>query len=216
MNVIVDLEVPSRQFELGRILGMEGDTSAVLETMVPLGERTVPFFRVHGGANGFESSVGGHAAVRDVQVVSTHDGEVLYALDWDISDDTFFGGLVAEEANLLEARGVADTWTFELRFRDHDSLSAFQAHCEEHAVPIDVQRLYNPTKPAASPWYGLTSPQRTALTRAVEEGYYAIPRAISTKALADKFDITDQAMTERLRRAVRNLVAATLLVSDED
>lgn len=214
MNVIVDLTLPSPQFELGRILEMEGDTSVVLETMVPLGERTVPFFRVQGVDNGFEESVSGHAAVNDIHVVNTHDGEILYALDWDVSDDTFFEGLVEAEANLLEARGVADTWTFELRFQSHDALSSFREHCTEHTIPIDVRRLYNPTKPGTGPWYGLTQPQRMALTQAVEQGYYSIPRQASTKALAAEFGITDQAMTERLRRAIRNLVSGTLLVAE--
>lgn len=214
MAVIVDLALPAQQFELGRILGMEGDTSVVLETMVPVGERTVPFFRVHGEENGFEESVRGHAAVADIDVVSTHDGEVLYALNWDISDDTFFEGLIETEANLLEARGVAQTWSFELRFPSHEALSAFQTHCTEHDIPIDLKRLYNPTKPGAGPWYGLSSPQRMTLTRAVESGYYSIPRQTSTQNLAAEFGITDQAVTERLRRAIRNLVTSTLLLTE--
>lgn len=216
MAVIVDLALTSQQFELGRILGMEGDSSVVLETMVPLGERTVPFFRVHGEENHFEESVRGHTAVNDVDVISTHDGEVLYALDWDISDDTFFKGLIETKANLLEARGVAETWSFELRFPSHDALSAFQKHCTDHDIPIDVQRLYNPTKPGSGPWYGLSSPQRMTLARAVESGYYSIPRQTSTQNLAAEFGITDQAVTERLRRAIRNLVTSTLLVTEQD
>jgi predicted DNA binding protein len=216
MAVIIDLALPSQQFELGRILGMVGDTSVVLETMVPLGERTVPFFRVHGEENEFEESVRGHPAVNDIDVVSTHDGEVLYALDWDISDDTFFEGLIETEANLLEARGVTETWSFELRFPSHDHLSSFQGHCTEHDIPIDVKRLYNPTKPGAGPWYGLSAPQRMTLARAVESGYYSIPRQISTQDLAVEFGITDQAVTERLRRAIRNLVTSTLLVTERD
>ncbi len=216
MAVIVDLTLPSQQFELGRILEMEEDTNVVLETMVPLGERTVPFFRVHGEENEFEESVRRHVAVNEVDVISTHDGEVLYALDWDVSGDTFFGGLMEADANLLEARGVAATWSFELRFPGHDGLSAFQNHCTEHDVPIDVKRLYNPTKPGAGPWYGLSSPQRTTLSRAVESGYYSLPRQISTQELATEFGVTDQAVTERLRRAICNLVTNTLLVEDEE
>ncbi|MFB6360961.1 MAG: hypothetical protein ABEH59_06525 [Halobacteriales archaeon] len=92
MAVIVDVALPPPQFELGRILEIHGETSVILETMVPLGDRTVPFFRVHGENNGFEASVREHAAVRDIDVISTHDGEVLYALDWDISADSFFRG----------------------------------------------------------------------------------------------------------------------------
>ena len=214
MSVIVDLEVPSQQFELGRILDMEEDTDIALETMVPLGERTVPFFRVRGGADAFERSVDSHEMVTNIHLVSSHEEEILYALDWEISNDSFFAGLIEETATLLEARGVTDTWTFELRFKTHDSLSAFQEHCNDHSVPIDVIRLYNPTKPTASPWYGLSPQQRQALSLAVEEGYYSIPRDVSTVEVADRFDISDQAMVERLRRATRNLVMATLLVSE--
>lgn len=214
MGVIVELDVASQQFELGRILGMEEDTRVNLETMVPMGDRTVPFFRAHGAANGFEESVSGHPSVSEVHVVSTHNGEVLYALDWDIAEDDFFKGLVEAEANILEATGDPETWQFDLRFQSHDSLSAFQDHCVEHSIPIDVRRLYNPTKPDAGPWFGLTSAQRTTLTRAVEAGYYSIPRGTSTQELGAQFEISDQAVTERLRRAVRNLVTATLTVAD--
>lgn len=213
MAVIVDLALPSEQFELGRILGMAGETSVILETMVPLGERTVPFFRVQGEEREFEESVRNHDAVNDITVISTHDGEVLYALDWDVSEDTFFAGLIKTAANLLEARGVAETWLFELRFPTHAALSVFQTHCTEHDIPIDVDRIYNPTKPGAGPWFGLTSPQRTTLVRAVESGYYSIPRQTSTQELAAEFDVTDQAVTERLRRAIRNLVT-TLRVTE--
>lgn len=216
MAVIVDLALPSHQFELGRILGMAGDTSVVLETMVPLGERTVPFFRVHGEANHFEESVRDHDAVNNVEVISTHDGEVLYALDWGISEDTFFQGLIETNANLLEARGMAETWTFELRFQSHDDLSTFQSHCTAHDIPIDVRRLYNPTKPDAGPWFGLSSVQRMALSRAVEAGYYSIPREISTNELAAEFGVTDQAVTERLRRGIQNLVSSTLLLPEQE
>lgn len=210
MAVIVDVALPSQQFELGRILDMEGDTSIVLETMVPLGERTVPFFRVFEGRTDLEDSVRDHPAVNDIEVISTHDGEILYALDWDVSEDTFFAGLIERGATLLEAHGGAGTWTFELRFPSHADLSSFQEHCNDSDVPIDVQRLYNPTKPDAGPWYGLTAAQRTVLTRAVEAGYYSIPRQISTAELATEFEITDQAVTERLRRGIQNLVTSTL------
>jgi predicted DNA binding protein len=215
MAVIVDLALPAKQFELGRILGMTEDTSVVLETMVPLGERTVPFFRVYGKDNGFEDSVRAHSAVNAIDIVSTHDGEILYALDWDVSEHTFFAGLIERGANLLEAQGVAETWTFELRFQTHEDLSSFQEHCAEYEVPIDVQRLFNPTKPDAGPWYGLTGAQRTSLTRAVEAGFYSIPRQASTNDLAAEFGVTDQAVTERLRRGIRNLVSSTLILSEE-
>ncbi|MFW5928994.1 MAG: bacterio-opsin activator domain-containing protein, partial [Halobacteriota archaeon] len=75
MSVIVVLNISSRAFELGRILPMESDASIVLETMVPMGERSVPFFRVRGERNSFEEIVRNHPAVNDVSVVSSHEND---------------------------------------------------------------------------------------------------------------------------------------------
>ncbi|MFB6299320.1 MAG: helix-turn-helix domain-containing protein [Halobacteriales archaeon] len=194
---------------------MEADTSITLETMVPMGERAVPFFRLHDGRNPFEATVSDHVAVDDIHVVSTHNDETLYALDWAIGSETFFEGIVKMGAHVMEATGTADTWGFELRFPFHETLSDFQAYCAEVLLPITVKRIYNPTKPDAGPWFGLTVAQREMLTQAVKRSYYAIPRQTSTQALADQFGISDQAVTERLRRGIGTLVTNTLLLTEE-
>jgi hypothetical protein len=51
---------------------------------------------------------------------------------------------------------------------------------------------------------------------AVEAGYHDIPRTCTTVELADKLGISDQAVTERLRRAIVNLVSNTLLAAEDE
>lgn len=46
---------------------------------------------------------------------------------------------------------------------------------------------------------------------AIEAGYFAIARETTLVDLASTFDISDQAVSECLRRAQRNLVRATVL-----
>lgn len=215
MSVIVELTLPPGDFELGQILGVEDETRVVLETLVPMGNKSIPFVRVFGGRDQFAESVRSAEAVEDLRVVSTHNDEILYALDWDVAEDRFIAGLEQFNGTIMEATGSETNWAFELRFESHDSLSAFQAHCREESFPIEIVRLYNPTKPDAGPWFGLTPAQRTTLIRAVEAGYYEIPRKITTRELAEEFDVSDQAVTERLRRAIVNLVANTVQVSAE-
>ena len=118
-------------------------------------------------------------------------------------------------AVVLNASGDDTQWGLEVRFPDHETLSSFQEYYVDREIAVTIERIYNPTKPDAGPWYGLTQPQRVALTAAVENGYYALPREISTKELADGFDISDQAMTERLRCGIMALVSNTLLTVDE-
>lgn len=215
MSAILDLTLAADEFKLGRILRMGGDTRISLESMVPLGERAVPFFRhFDGDVQAFEASVRAHDAVEDLTVVSTHGEERLYALQWLSSTDSFLSILQRSEAHLLEATGGQDRWSFELRFPSHDAVSGFQTTCLEEDVPITVNRLYNPTKPTAGPWYGLTPAQREVLLRAVLTGYYSIPREVSTKDLAAEFGISDQAVVERLRRAIITLTSNTLLIDE--
>lgn len=213
MGVIVTLRMPPGEFELGRVLTVEDNAVVDLESIVPLGEQSIPFFRVRGGRDQFEAAARNHQSVNTLRLVNTHDGEALYALDWDIRQNGFFEGIMANDGYLLEATGTPSEWTFDLRFRSHESLAAFQEHCVEKSIPIDIHRIYNPTKPEAGPWYGLSGPQRETLTRSIEMGYYDIPRQCSTKELAGEFDLSDQALIERLRRGIENLVTNTILIS---
>ena len=214
MSVIVEFSIPAKEFPLGRILGMEAGTRIVIETTVPLGDKTVPFIRVFDGHEQFESTVQEQPGVQEIRPVSSDGEEVLYALDWDDAEDQFFEGIRESDGTIMHSRGTEALWEFEVRFASQDALSEFQDYCQEMDLPIEMERLYNPTKPEAGPWFGLTPPQRAALTQAIASGYYDIPRQISTKDLAETFGITDQAMTERLRRAITNLVSNTLLVSE--
>lgn len=216
MSVIADLTVSATEFELGRILKLDASERLELETMVPLGQEAVPFFLVHDQTrNTFEERVQDHPSVHQVQEIDRHDEERLYTLQWDTSSDHFFNAMAAAGAQLMTAEGSAMKWQFELRFPDHEALSQFHTLCDDARIDFELVRVYNPTKPSIGPWYGLTEHQRRTLTRAVAGGYYSIPRQISTNDLAEEFDISDQAVTERLRRAIVTLTENALLVSTE-
>ena len=207
MAVIAHLGVRARSFKLGRILDITSGSSVSLESLVPLGERAVPFFSVHGDiAPTFEADVRGHDSVSTISEISSHDDRVLYALDWDVSEDVFFRGLAQCEVTLLSGTGGPEKWSFELRFPSHERLAEFREYCDEENVGIEVGRIYNPARPEGGPFYGLTQPQRETLVRAVQGGYYSIPRGMSTQDLAQEFGVSDQAVTERLRRAIITLV----------
>lgn len=218
MSVIAHLRVPADAFELGQILDVSGGRSIVLENLVPLGEQAVPFFTIHGSeeSEAFRQAVQRHPTVADIQEVSSHNDRTLFALDWDVSQDRLFEGIDATGAHLLGATGGPDTWEFELRFRSHGELSEFKEYCSEAGISLEVGRIYNPTRPESGPFYGLTQRQRDTLVRAVRDGYYSLPRQISTQDLADEFGISDQAVTERLRRAIVALVDNSLVAAMEE
>ncbi|WP_136717542.1 helix-turn-helix domain-containing protein [Halorientalis salina] len=217
MSVIAEFRVPPTDFELGRVLSVEGMSAIELETLVPVGDSTVPLFWVYNSTRGsFVERVQRHPAVTDVSEVDEFEDRTLFTLDWDANQDHVFRGISDHEGQLLSATGTTDAWEFELRFPDHDALSEFTAHCEDAQISLEATSVYNPTRADAGPWYGLTDPQREAITLAVRRGYYDIPRGCTTKQLADDLGISDQAVTERLRRAIVALVTHTLVPSESE
>lgn len=214
MSVIAELRIPSTDFELGRILQIDGVTSIELETLVPLGETSVPLFWLHNATrDAFLGTVQCHPTVTDATAVDVFEDRTLFTLDWDAKYDHVVRGIYESEGQLLSATGTPESWDFELRFPSHDELSEFTTHCEDAQVSVEVLCVYNPTEPDAGRWYGLSEPQYEALTLAVGRGYYDIPRGCTTNELADELDISDQAVTERLRRAIGSLVRHTLALS---
>lgn len=213
MSVIAQLRIPAESFELGRILDVESQASIELKNLVPLGEKAVPFITVENAArDDFQEWVGSHPSVATISLVNEHENRALYALDWSVSRDVFFQGVLETNAHVLSGKGTSSIWAFELRFPSNAQLSEFKEYCENAHIDLDVVRIFNPTRPDAGMWFGLTDPQREALVRAVQGGYYSIPRQMSTNDLAEELEISDQAVTEWLRRAIVSLVENTLVV----
>lgn len=217
MSVLIEFQTPAVDFELGQILSVGGQTSVELESLVPSGGATVPLFWVHNAARDtFVESLQDHPSVAAATEVDRFDSRTLFSLDWDAARDKLFRGIQIHDGQLLSAVGTAETWEFEMRFSTHDSLSGFTTHCQNAGISQDILRVYNPTKPDAWPWYGLTEPQRVAICLGLEMGYYDIPRECTTQELADELGISDQAVIERLRRATQTLVTNTLVVAESD
>ena len=182
-----------------------------LERVVPAGESAVPLVWVYDSdTQAFEETVQDHTSVGRFEQIDRFSGRTLYTLDWDTTDDHLFDAVHRERAHVLRARATAESWTFELRFPSHEALSAFQQHCEDARIRFEVVRIGKPEEPDNDPWYGLTESQYEALTLAVESGYYDIPRRRTTVELAEELGISDQAVTERLRRAIITLATNAL------
>lgn len=216
-SIIVELQVPGEEFTLGRILDSLDQGHIAFETTVPTGEGSVPLFWVYNGdTDRFEASVKDHAMVEGLRRLDEFQDRTLYALDWHADTDILLTTIRAHDAHLLAASRTDTLWTLELRFPNHEALSEFQTDADANDLSLSVHRLYNPIRPDAKASYGLTDPQREALEFAVTSGHYAVPRETSTIELAEELGISDQSVSERLRRAIVTLVSNTLLSNETD
>jgi predicted DNA binding protein len=218
MSVVVEFELESEQFELGRVLEFAIDESIRLETVVPTGECAVPSFWAMGIDRGpFERRIRAHPTTEELTLTEAFENRKLYALRWNRDQDVVFREIRDHGGQLLQAEGSVDDWGFEVRFPNHGALSAFQdALLEESLVPT-VRRVFSPEDRTWDDEFGLTDRQREALKLAAREGYYCVPREITTTELGERLGVSGQAVTERLRRGVDTLATNTLLTeSDSD
>lgn len=102
-------------------------------------------------------------------------------------------------------------WELRMRFDDRECLTQFQDYCDEQNIAFELSRLYEISNPRSGAQFGLTRMQYNALTTAWEMGYFETPRDVTLTEIADELGITEQSLSQRLRRAYHTLIAHTLV-----
>jgi hypothetical protein len=153
-----------------------------------------------------------HAREREVEepIVALGRGR---SIEWTEEVDSFLENLIDYEAAVLEATGTPDDWQFQLRFRSYEMLSEFYRACIDDGVGVQLNRVHNPVEAASRARFGLTEDQEQTLVTAFEGGYFDIPRGTTISELGEELEISDSAVSQRLRRANSSLIAATLLTA---
>lgn len=122
-----------------------------------------------------------------------------------------FNGLIDAGASVLRGDVGSDTMRFLVEFADHDRLAKFYNYCIEYEVPIRLKRVHSITdQPEHAREYGLTMEQREALALAAKYGYFSTPREVTLSELAEEFGISQQALSQRIRRATEKVVLESM------
>ncbi|OVE85579.1 helix-turn-helix domain-containing protein [Natronolimnobius baerhuensis] len=114
---------------------------------------------------------------------------------------------------LLECRGTDGIWSFTMRFPDQEAFAQYYEFLEDNGVEFDLHRLaagaeVETPQPASET---LTESQREALVLAFEYGFFSVPRETELSAVAAAFNISEQAVSERLRRGQARVIEEYVL-----
>jgi predicted DNA binding protein len=215
MGVIADVRIPAHRFEFGRRLPVRNGDDAEIERVGTVGDGDMSVFSLSETLpDGEDDRVDDPFVDVDgcrLEVVETFDGHEIHVVAWEPDADPFFRLIDDHDGSVRRGAGTGDAWTFETKFPGHDAFASFRSACEADELGVEVERVYNPTRRGTGAWYGLTPRQRRTLELAVRRGYYDIPRRCTTIELADELGISDQAVTERLRRGIVTFVTNALL-----
>ncbi|MCT9096249.1 helix-turn-helix domain-containing protein [Haloarchaeobius sp. HME9146] len=103
-----------------------------------------------------------------------------------------------------------ETWRFSVGFPDHRAFEQFYEVCNRNGLTLDLHRRYEQRDIDDSSRFGLTVAQREVLEAALATGYLEIPRQSSLSELADHLGISENAASERFRRASKRLMESTI------
>lgn len=214
MTVIADISVSSDDFVLGQTMRVIPTSRIELEQLVPSGGLPLPYFWVEEvNVEETEAALSEESAVNTVTQLDSLNGRVLFRIEWTEEVDSFLENLTDYDAAVLEATGTPDNWQFQLRFSSYEVLSGFYRACIDDGVGVQLDRVHNPVEAASRARFGLTENQESTLITAFKAGYFDIPRGTTIQELGEELDVSDSAISQRLRRANSSLIAATLLTA---
>ena len=214
MGIIVEFSVSPDEFKLGRLLRLDSDTEVRVEQLVPMGDKVMPFSWVSGNLGSFEENIQQEMEY-EVVLNDEENDRRLYRLEWDVEDDELIRAITEFDGAVLDAEGTHRNWEFRIRFRKRENLSKFKRYCDDKGVNTKIKRIYNPIEVSGDSRTGMTSVQAKTLVDALEAGYFDIPRKTSLVELSESYGVSDQAVSERIRRATAELIRSSLLVDEQ-
>ena len=217
VSTIAEFSIPTSEFALSETLERRPDMMFEVDRVVAHDtSRVVPFVvATHGEFEGLTEVLEDDSSVAEVDLLDEGEGECYYRMVW--SDHAqVIGYMVAEQnATVHEAIASDGEWHLRVFFPERRGLSATNDYAQENGFTLDVTAIYG-LEDLEKAQHNLSERQYHTLTTAVKRGYFEVPRRINADELADELDISSQALSERFRRAIKNLVKSSLLVDEDE
>jgi predicted DNA binding protein len=216
MAIEASFTLDQPQFPLNDVFEELPDASIELDRVVPTKDAVVPYFWIYSeNISELSSDLSDDEGVDEFKVIDELAEQMLVRIDWNLDHESVLTAIVNTDVTLLSGLGDEENWTFEVRSSDQKKVSEFQTYCQENDIPIKLTQLHALSPLESDREYDLTEGQRKALVLAYSRGYFDSPRDATQDDLADELEISRQAVSSRLQRGLRRLVASTLITSQE-
>lgn len=174
------------------------------------GATDFPFLIEYNDRAELEEMLEEDATVKEYELVDWTGETGIYYIEH--TPETKLISTVVTDVNgfLVHTETRGNGWLVRLLLPSREALNTVWTYANENDITIDIIEIYGNDDAGGEASYGLTDEQKAALKIAYEEGYFSEPRDISLNEVADEIGLSSTAMSGRLRRGMRNLIAATL------
>ncbi|WP_276255493.1 helix-turn-helix domain-containing protein [Halomontanus rarus] len=216
MAIEASFTIDQEDFPLSAVFDQLADATIELDRIVPTNEAIIPYFWIYAdNTDDLTTDLSDDIGIDQLKIIDEVEEQMFVRIEWNLDHESVLTAITNTEVDLLSGIGDAEKWTFEIRADEQQEISNFQTYCREHDIPIELTQLHALSTFKSDREYDLTEGQRTALVLAYSRGYFDSPRDATQDDLAAELEITRQAVSSRLQRGIRRLVASTLITSQE-
>ncbi|MFB6168414.1 MAG: helix-turn-helix domain-containing protein [Haloferacaceae archaeon] len=185
------------------------EISVITQGLTDPGRASFPFFVGYDDRARLEEAFDGDETVESYELVDWTDGRGIYYVEY--APDAVLISTVVADVNgvVVSMESEGERWAARLVLPDRAALTAVWEYAAEHDIDLEIAEVYGNEGVTGERSYGLTDEQREALLLAYERGYFAEPRETDLGGIADEMGLSSTAMSGRMRRGIRNLIAAT-------
>ncbi|WP_436346171.1 helix-turn-helix domain-containing protein [Natronorubrum sp. FCH18a] len=217
MAIEASFTIDQPEFPLNAVFEELPDATIELDRVVPTSDAIIPYFWIYAeNIAELTTDLSDDEGVEKVKIVDELSEQMLVRIDWNLEHESVLTAIVNTDVALLSGIGDDEKWTFEVRSGTQQQISEFQSYCHDNDIPIQLTQLHALSALRSDREYDLTDGQRTALVLAYSRGYFDSPRDATQDDIADELEISRQAVSSRLQRGLRRLVASTLITSQAD
>ncbi|WP_144905420.1 helix-turn-helix domain-containing protein [Halobellus captivus] len=174
------------------------------------GSTYFPFLIEYDDHEELESMLEADVTVEQFELIDRTGDTAIYYIEHTPQTKLISSVVTRENGFLVHTETKDGGWLVHLLLPDRGALNAIWEYARENDIALDIIEIYSNDDAGGESSYGLTDEQLDALQLAFSKGYFNEPRDISLSEVADDMGLSSTAMSGRLRRGMRNLIAATI------
>lgn len=170
------------------------------------------------GCGTFHSMVADDPSVEELKLLEDGEFRRLYwmrAVPGTL-DQRAYEAAVDSGGIYLQSRWAGNGWYTTMNYPDQESFQDYQRRIDEAGMEIEPTVVRVGRYLISGGAFDLTEKQEAVLLEAIEGRFFEIPRGSTLGDIADRLSISEQAASERLRRAMGSLARAAVTNAAEE
>jgi len=217
VSVITEFTIPAEAFALQETFERYPDATVEVERLATHSrEWIMPFLWVSDSEmEAVERALRADPSIDEFERIALEGNTGQFKIGWNESLQQFIDQIIDKLGIVQEAKATNGTWYLRLKFVDREAVRNFQEDLHARSYDFELQRIYDGTI-SREREYDLTPEQHEALVTALQNGYFTVPREAQIGDLAAELGISTNAVSQRLRRATRNLTKNALTIAEPE